>query len=84
MFSSVAMPASMTTVGLGAVPPHTALSRASASSSVPGSLALPGRISQLRGKPAPSSASASVMSGQSSRFCLERPKRGSSPWVWPW
>ncbi len=60
------MPTSMTTLGLGAVPPHTASSLTSASASLPGSLTLPGRISQLRGKPAPSSASASVINGQSS------------------
>ncbi len=48
MFASV--PASMTTVGFAAGP---ACSLNSASSSVPGSLTLPGKTSQLRRKPAP-------------------------------
>ncbi len=69
MFSALAMPASMTSVGFGAVPPHTASSLASASSSRPGSRGARPDLAPAR------EAGASVIRGQAPRFCLERPKR---------
>ncbi len=45
--------------------------RSIASLSVPGPE--PGKMSQVRGKPVPSRTSPSVTSGQSERFCFERP-----------
>ena len=56
-----------------------ASSRSIAACSVPGSETLPLSTSLQRGKPAPSKASAKVASGQSLRFCLERPNCMSPP-----
>ena len=61
----------MTTVGFGPPPGAALASRSIASRSVTGSETLPGRTSALRGKPASSSASARVASGQSFRFRFE-------------
>ena len=79
----MAMPASITTLGGGCSDPHSWRSRAMASASVPHSETLPGRISHARGKPALSSISAVVTSGQSFRRCFERPRRRSTPLARP-
>ena len=81
-FSSLSMPASITTVGWTAGSYPLAATRLRACCKVPGSDTVPARISQRRGKPAPSSASPSVISGQSWRILLEVPEaplRGVGP-----
>jgi len=69
MFSSVAMPASITIRGLVFGERQEMIS-----SSVPGSLILPGKTSVLFGNPSASTASARVTKGQSPLFSLELPK----------
>jgi hypothetical protein len=67
MFSSVAMPASMTTVG-GSGAERSCFTICSR---VAGSLTLPAKTSLRLGKPLASRTRARVTSGQSERFSLE-------------
>ena len=82
MFSSVDSPASMITVGSGALAwPRRRGTRSfcKAAARVPGSEMLPGSTSLRSGKPDSSSDRPRVTKGQSLRRCLERPNCRSPP-----